>query len=380
MKVAGKVLSLVGITVFILIFSITPILYIVFGGLIHWAPAFLGLLIGFITIIGMAIFNVRSRKVFYGVPAGILLAGIVASVPLWYMQSKPVVSAQEVDLFDYAPFSGTKTVSLDQPASFKITEDLPVIDGATALYPVYASFAEAVYPEREYDPYESEVMSNRTGEAYRRLIAGEADLIFALGPSEAQRRRAEEAGKELVLTPVGKEAFVFFVNEDNPVDGLTQDQLRGIYSGELTNWKEAGGKRTKIRAYQRPPDSGSQTALEDFMGDTPIMAAPTENTADLMSGMIEDVADYRNFGGAIGYTFRYYSESMIGNNEIKLLAVDGVRPAVDTIRSGDYPLTRELYAITAGTANPNVEPFIDWVLSEEGQEIVEKTGYVGIGK
>ncbi|MET3574494.1 phosphate transport system substrate-binding protein [Bhargavaea ullalensis] len=380
MKVAGKVLSLLFITVFVLIFSIMPIVWVLFGGYDHWAPALFGVLAGFITIIGLSIFNVRSPKVFYGVPASIVLIGLAASIPGVYVHSKPVVQAGEVDLFEYMPFDGNRTASLDGPASFRITEDVPVIDGATALYPVYAAFVQAVYPEKEYFPYEGEVMSNRTGQAYESLISGEVDLIFALGPSEAQRERAEAAGRKLVLTPIGREAFVFFVNRDNPVDSLTQAQLRGIYAGELTNWREAGGKRAKIRAYQRPADSGSQTALEDFMGDVPIMDAPTERTADLMSGIIEDVSDYRNFGGAIGYTFRYYSEEMVGNHDIKLLAVDGVKPGVDTVRSGAYPLTRELYAITAGTGNPNVAPFIDWILTEEGQALVEKTGYVGIGE
>ncbi|MFC0232220.1 PstS family phosphate ABC transporter substrate-binding protein [Bhargavaea ullalensis] len=377
---AGKVLSLLFITVFVLIFSIMPIVWVLFGGYDHWAPALFGVLAGFITIIGLSIFNVRSPKVFYGVPASIVLIGLAASIPGVYVHSKPVVQAGEVDLFEYMPFDGNRTASLDGPASFRITEDVPVIDGATALYPVYAAFVQAVYPEKEYFPYEGEVMSNRTGQAYESLISGEVDLIFALGPSEAQRERAEAAGRKLVLTPIGREAFVFFVNRDNPVDSLTQAQLRGIYAGELTNWREAGGKRAKIRAYQRPADSGSQTALEDFMGDVPIMDAPTERTADLMSGIIEDVSDYRNFGGAIGYTFRYYSEEMVGNHDIKLLAVDGVKPGVDTVRSGAYPLTRELYAITAGTGNPNVAPFIDWILTEEGQALVEKTGYVGIGE
>ena len=377
---AGKIASLFLITLFILIFSIMPMLWVVFGGQTHWAPAFFGVLIGFITIIGLSIFGVRSRKVFYGVPAAILLAGLAASVPGIYVHSKPVVPAGEVALFDYMPFDGPKTAALDGPASFSIRDNIPVVDGATALYPVYAAFAQAVYPEKEYFPYEGEVMSNRTGQAYESLINGDVDLIFALAPSEAQKQRAETAGKELSLTPIGKEAFVFFVNRGNPVDNLSQEELRGIYSGETTDWSEVGGKRTKIRPYQRPADSGSQTALEGFMGDVPIMDAPTERTADLMSGIIEDVSNYRNFGGAIGFTFRYYSEEMVGNHDVKLLAVDGIEPTPDTIRSGAYPLTREIYAITAGTGNPNVGPFIEWILSEEGQSLVEKTGYVGIGE
>ena len=196
---------------------------------------------------------------------------------------------------------------------------MPVIDGATALYPIYAAFAQAVYPEKEYQPYDSEVMSNRTGAAYVNLINGRADIIFALGPSAAQLKMAENAGKELKLTPIGKEAFVFFVNSRNPVKNLTEDEIKAIYSGEITNWKDVGGKNDTIRAFQRPENSGSQTALQSFMGKTPIMDPPTEDVASLMGTIIGQVSDYKNHNNAIGYTFRYYSTQMVKNNKIRLL-------------------------------------------------------------
>lgn len=379
MKLFGRIASLAGFTLLVSFFAVPIGLTLLFGGHAEWMPVLIGGFVGFIVIVGMSIFNVKRRAVFYGVPIAIVFIGCVVAVPALYKLTKPVVATSDVDLYEYAPNEpGSKAVDLGRPASFHVEQDVPIIDGATALYPVYAAFAQAVYPKQNYDPYNSAVMSNRTGSAYENLLAGDVDIIFTLGPSEAQRARASELGKELVLTPIGKEAFVFFVNKENPVKGLTQAELRDIYSGKLTNWKEVGGNRSKIRAFQRPADSGSQTALEDFMGDVPIMKAPTEEVADLMSGIITYVADYRNYDGAIGYTFRFYSESMIGNNNIRLLAVDGAEPTVETIRSGAYPITREIYAITAGSNNPNVDAFIDWILSDEGQELVEKTGYVGI--
>ncbi|RSK31939.1 substrate-binding domain-containing protein [Bhargavaea beijingensis] len=381
MKRAGQVLGLIGIAIFVLFLSAPLVLMVLFAGGQAWLPVTVAAVLTVIVWFGFTIFGVKQKKFVLGIPLALFAIGFLIASPSLYKLTKPVVQADGVELYEYAPFAdGTKAVSLDGPASFKMEGDLPVIDGATALYPIYAAFAQAVYPEKDYDPYMSEVMSNRTGQAYESLISGEVDLIFAAGPSEAQLERAERAGKELELTPIGKEAFVFFVNRKNPVESLSQEEIRSIYSGKVTNWKEVGGRNQGIRAYQRPPDSGSQTALESFMGDTPIMEAPTEQTADLMSGIIEDVADYRNYGGAIGYTFRFYSQSMIGNDDVRLLAVDGVEPTADNIRSGDYPVVRELYAITAGTDNPNVGPFIEWILSEEGQEIVEKTGYVGISE
>lgn len=108
------------------------------------------------------------------------------------------------------------------------------------------------------------------------------------------------------------------------------------------------------------------------------MEAPAENVATGMGGIIHEVSQYRNYKNAIGYTFRYYSTEMVGNNEIQLLSIDGVEPTKENIRNGTYPLISEFYAVTAGTDNPNVKQFIDWIVSPEGQALVEKVGYVPV--
>ncbi|MCG7343224.1 substrate-binding domain-containing protein [Sporosarcina sp. ACRSL] len=323
----------------------------------------------------------RFKKFFIIGSSVVVVITLIYAAPGIYDKTRPVIADGQVDLYEYQPFAKkSKAVSLDKPASYKIEDNLPIIDGATALYPIYAAFAQAVYPEKDYDPYGSEVMSYRTGEAYMNLINGKADIIFVLGPSKTQLNQAESAGKELKLTPIGKEAFVFFVNAKNPVESLTEDEIKGIYSGKITNWKDVGGKNDEIRAFQRPEGSGSQTALQEFMGLTPIMKPPTEDIASLMGTIIGEVSNYKNHNNAIGYTFRYYSTQMVKNNKIRLLAVNGVEPTVDTIRSGEYPITNEFYAVTAGSDNPHVEAFIEWILSDEGQKIIEKTGYVPVGK
>lgn len=324
-------------------------------------------------------FKTKKRVLwFIGISFVALAAGSVWPIYEKYIDSIPTVSS-EVDIFEYMPFEeDSKVVSLDEEASLQLSEPLPVMDGATALYPLYSAIAQATYPKKTYDPYDSEVMVNTTPEAYENLINGKVDLIFVNEPSKNQLQRAKAKGVELQLTPIGKEAFVFFVNQKNEVDGLTLQEIKDIYSGKITNWKEVGGKNEPIRAYQRPEDSGSQTALQSLMGDTPIMDPPRENVASGMGEIINEVAQYRNFENAIGYTFRYYSQEMVGNKEIKLLSVDGVPPTKETIRSGEYPITGEFYIVTAGTDNPNVQKLINWVLSPQGQKLIEKVGYVPI--
>lgn len=97
-----------------------------------------------------------------------------------------------------------------------------------------------------------------------------------------------------------------------------------------------------------------------------------------MGGIISEVSQYRNYKNAIGFTFRFYSTEMVDNDQIKLLEIDGVAPTKENIRAGTYPITSELYIVTAGSDNRNVEPLIEWVLSKQGQALVEKVGYVPI--
>lgn len=299
-----------------------------------------------------------------------------------YVNSLAEVNEQEVSLQQYQPFHPeSKVAVLEQPASYKITDNPPRLDGATALYPLYSAFVQAVYPEDEYDPYDfadNPVVCSSTSYAYQRLLSGETDIIFTAAPSLAQEKDAKLAGRELVLTPIGREAFVFFVNKRNPVNSLTTEQIMDIYSGELTNWKQAGGRNDRIRAFQRDEGSGSQSMLQKIMKDRTLMQAPSEDVMDLMSGIISRTSSYRNYKNAIGFSFLYYASQMNRSDELKLLAIDGVEPDEESIRSGAYPYTVNFYAVTAGPPSAKMQAFLDWIVSPEGQELVAKTGYVPV--
>ncbi len=290
------------------------------------------------------------------------------------------VMETEVDLMEYVPFKSEKIATLNEPVSYKMTDDLLRLDGATALYPVYASFVQAVYPEGEYPVYseESIVQCSTTPYAYERLLNDETDVIFALAPSKQQEEMFEAENKELVMVPIGLESFVFFVNAENPVTDLTTEQIQGIYSGEIKNWKEAGGNNQSIRAFQRPEGSGSQSALIRFMKDKKIMKPIKKDVASGMGGIINQTAEYENRENAIGYSFRFYTQGMMKNNGIHLLKIDGVEPSVENIKNKTYPITNSLYAVyVKGNDNKNLQPFLEWIQSEQGIELINKTGYVG---
>ena len=306
-----------------------------------------------------------------------------------YQDSLPTVDDRSLMLLDYQPFSrDNQLVTLDEPADFQLETPWALrLDGVTALYPVYAAFAQAVFPESDdYVPFHSTVECNGTIDAYQRLINGEVDMIFAAAPSQAQLEAAEHAGMELHMTPIGSEAFVFFVNNKNPVTGLTVEQVRGIYTGAITNWSQVGGRRQSIRPFQRAENSGSQSALQRLMGDLPLIEPEEEDRVAGMGGIIRQVASYRNYQNAIGFSFRYYATEMVQNGDIRLLALDGVAPTRETIRDGSYPISSEFYAVTAAPigqpapreTNTDIAAFLDWMVSDQGQVIVEKTGYVAL--
>lgn len=353
------------------------------GGDRFYTPLIAVSAIVLIILLVIGLFHLLKRKAFWLTAGACLLAAGLTiggyEINQAYHNSFAAVNEQGVDLSQYEPFrADTKVVTLDGKSSLSLVYQLPKLDGATALYPLYAAFARAVYPEGLYEHDNSMVMSSNTVNAYASLIKGDADIIFAAQPSKRQLQDAEKAGVELNLTPIGREAFVFFVQADNPVTGLTKQQIQDIYSGKVTNWKEVGGKNARIRAFQRPENSGSQTMLQKVMEGRTLMTPPKKDVAAGMGGIIQQTADYRNYPNAIGYSFLFFATEMVDNGEIRLLEVDGVKPDRASIGSGAYPLSAEFYAVTAGTPNPNAEAFIDWILSSEGQRIVELTGYTPI--
>ena len=291
-----------------------------------------------------------------------------------------------LNLADYAPFEGQKNAAgaVREDIGFDAAHALPRLDGATALFPVYAAFAQAVYPkDTHYKPYsqtdsaDSLLTCSKTDCAYERLIYGNTDVIFCAQPSDEELQMAKEAGVELELTPIGYEAFVFIVPREEPVTGLTTQNIRDIYRGAVTDWVELGIEGLgKIVAYQRPENSGSQTALEKIMGDLPLMDAPGY-VVDDMVGIVDNV-EYRNLPGAIGYSFRYFVSGMM-ESDVRMLAIDGIEPALENIRNGSYPFISTLYAVTRkGEANPNVQTLLSWLTGDTAQRLLEACGYVGL--
>ncbi len=286
--------------------------------------------------------------------------------------------AQMIDVGSYLPHQeGSDLPELE--SSLKLQDNLPVLDGAAALVPVYAAVIDMVYPEgcvtfeggefsddnyygENFAP-DSAMQYKNTVRGYQAIVDGSTDILFCAGPSAEQKQYAEDKGVELVYVPIGLEGFVFFVNENNPVDNLTVEQIRKIYACEYTNWSEVGGANRVINPVTRLKGSGSQTTFEAFMGEYEI-------------GQKSPLAI---LGGSIGFSFRYYMDGIVENDAVKMLSLNGVYPSTENIQNRSYPIVAQFYAIyRADNDNENIPVLIDWLLSEEGQQLIEETGYVRI--
>ncbi|WP_051534032.1 PstS family phosphate ABC transporter substrate-binding protein [Desulfitibacter alkalitolerans] len=259
-------------------------------------------------------------------------------------------------------------------------ETYPRVDGSTVTIPLSEAIAAKLtgLTVDEVRPY---ILHNKTHQAYLNLINKKADIIFVTSPSEEELALAAEKGVGLEIVPIVSEAFVFLTHADNPVKGLTLEQIRHIYAGYITDWAEVGGPDAAIVAYQRPVNSGSQTGfLELVMKELSPMNPPTERIAAGMGELIEAVAAYENVPDALGYSYYYFVVDMWGNEKVKLLEVDGVYPNHGTIRSGDYPVKTAYYAVIRDDEPKDspVRQLIAWVLSKPGQDLVEEAGYVKI--
>lgn len=295
-----------------------------------------------------------------------------------YEESITINTSPNINVSKYLPFREDSKIVKYDSKTLKFTDSLPKIDGAAALFPVYSAFVNATYPDTTA-LHDGNFEYNNTPVGYSLLAEKSTDIFIGVYPSDEQKAYAKECNTTFKYTPIGAEGFVFFVHKDNPIENLTSEQIKKIYSGEIMNWKDVGGKNEKIEAFQRNEGSGSQSMLKRFMGDTPIMEAPKELKNDLMAGIIERVSNYKNKTNSIGFSFRYYVEGIIKNPDIKMVSVDGIAPSTENIKDGKYPIVTPIYAVTyEEQANENVQKLLDWILSDEGQHIIEETGYVGI--
>ncbi len=256
--------------------------------------------------------------------------------------------------------------------------DYPVPDGSTATLPLsYLLYQRTTGLDEA--AAKAVIRHRKTSESFYNLVYGGADLLLVYEPSQDAWDIAREEGVALEYKPIGLDAPVFLINDANPVESMTAQQVVDLYAGKITNWKEVGGADLPIVAYQRIENSGSQVMVEaQVMRGTPMMDAPKEFRPAEMGELIDVISSYRNTADSIGYSVYYYVHNMYMQEGIKLLKIDGVEPTNASIADGSYPWRQPFYAVIRASepADSPARRLYDWLTTDEGRALIEEAGYV----
>ena len=241
-------------------------------------------------------------------------------------------------------------------------------DGSTACIPLMAQML-ADTTGMDLEEAQSIISVSTTAYAWESfgLYNTDTKMLVVYEAPDSVKEELEAANVQLEQKPIGVDALVFIVNEDNPVTDLTQQQLRDIYAGKITNWKDVGGQDLDIVAFQRRSDSGSQTLFQKLL---------------IQGGeLVDSLAAYNNSANAIGFSVYYYIDQMYSQPGLRLLSVDGVMPSNDTLADGSYPLCNDFYAVIRpdAAADSPERQLYDWLDTEAGQACIKKAGYVPAG-
>ena len=282
-----------------------------------------------------------------------------------------------------APEAPASSASAVEPTVLFTEAEFPKLDGSTACIPLMAQMM-ADTTGMDLEAAQSSITVSTTAYAWENfgLYDTKTQMLVVYEAPDYVKQELEEAKVQLESKPIGRDALVFIVNENNPVQSLTQQQLKDIYAGKITNWKEVGGEDLDIVAFQRGEDSGSQTLFKKLLiqgGE--LMDPPTELAPAAMGELVDSIAAYNNSANAIGFSVYYYIDQMYSQPGLRLLAVDDVMPSNGTIASEEYPLCNEFYAVIhpdAATDSPERQLY-DWLDTDAGQNCIKKSGYVAVG-
>lgn len=218
-----------------------------------------------------------------------------------------------------------------------------------------------------------QVTGGGSGVGISALINGTTDICNASRPMKNSERdklkaRFNSLGVEI---PVARDGITLYVNDGNPVSELSLDQIKAIYLGEITNWKVLGGPDTKIILYGRENSSGTYVYFRDNVlkgADFSPLTQTLPGTAAVVNAVSKDK-------NGIGYGGAAYAKGIKVVKVRKDASSPAYVPTIETIKAGEYPISRYLYMYTRSKPAGDMKKFIDWVLSDEGQAIVSLVGY-----
>lgn len=218
-----------------------------------------------------------------------------------------------------------------------------------------------------------QVTGGGSGVGIAALINGSTDICEASRPIKSSevdklKERFNSTGVEI---PVARDGLAVYLNEENKITELTLDQLKGIYTGKITNWKDLGGDDAKIVLYGRDNSSGTYAYFKDNVLTGADFASQTQTlpgTAAIVNAVAKD-----KYG--IGYGGTAYAKGVKYCKVKKDAQTPGYEPTLENVKSGKYPISRYLYWYLRNKPTGEIKKLVDFVLSEQGQQIVSKVGY-----
>jgi len=219
------------------------------------------------------------------------------------------------------------------------------------------------------------VTGGGSGVGFSSLISGTTDIAEASRKIKMDEKlKMQEAGKSAFKEVIiAYDALSVIVNPENKVSKLTREQLEGIFTGKIKNWKEVGGDDLNIVVYSRESSSGTY----DFFKENVLLNKNYASTALLMPATGAIVQSVSQTKGAIGYIGLAYIEKTVKAIEVSFdKGKTYVAPSVETAKNKTYPIVRPLYYYYLNSTESKVKPFVDFILSDEGQKIVLEEGYV----
>lgn len=256
------------------------------------------------------------------------------------------------------------------PASVKVSasEQVIVVKGSTTVLPIAQPCAE-VFMDQNPD-IDISIQGGGSGVGITSLIDGTCDIGNSSRPvKEEEVAKAKEKGVELFANIIAKDAMAVIVHTSNKIDGLTLEQIKAIYTGEISNWSPVGGADRMIVVVSRDSASGTFEAFNELV----LHKEKLRPDALMQASNAAVATTVANTPGAIGYVGLGYVTS-----QVKAIKVNDIIPSKETVNDNSYPLARPLFMYTNGEPEGIVKDFIDFVLSAEGQKLVEENGFIRV--
>jgi phosphate transport system substrate-binding protein len=218
-----------------------------------------------------------------------------------------------------------------------------------------------------------QVTGGGSGTGIAALINGTTEICQSSRPMKEEEKASikEKRNVDVVETPVAVDALAVYVNDKNKVEKLTMEQIKGIFQGKITNWKEVGGADANIVLYGRENNSGTYVFFKEHVlanEDFAERYQPLAGTASVINAVVKDA-------NGIGYGGIGYATDVKAALVSKDASAEPVAPTMENALSNKYPLSRFLFWYTAGAPTGTIKEFVDWVASPQGQAVVKDVGF-----